>query len=74
MYNGYPLRMTNIVLALARVCTLALLLLSTVEDLAFYEPGDSPPQLRWENDIEVTQWLELLRPFIAVKNLYLSEG
>jgi hypothetical protein len=30
---------------------------------------DSP-----EDDIEDTPWLELLRPFTAVKNLYLSKG
>jgi hypothetical protein len=28
---------------------------------------------RWENNIEKRQWLRLLRPFTAVKNLYLSE-
>ena len=28
----------------------------------------------WKDDIENRQWLELFRPFIAVKNLYLSEN
>ena len=27
----------------------------------------------WQNDIENSQWLELLHPFIAAKHLYLSE-
>jgi len=31
------------------------------------------PDLVWKNDVENGQWLELLRPFTAVKNLYLSE-
>ena len=75
MYNGYPFRMTDLrVLTLARVCTSALPLLSTVKNIAFYEPGDPPSQLQWADDIEVTRWLELLQPFTAVKNLYLSEG
>ena len=75
MYNGYPFRMTDLrVLTLARVSASALPLLSTVKNLAFYEPGGLPSQLQWEDDIEITRWLELLRPFTAVKNLYLSEG
>jgi hypothetical protein len=70
-----PLRISDRqVLALAQVCTLALPLLSKVETLAFYEPGKSPSPLQWEDDIEITRWLELLRPFTAVKKLYLSEG
>ena len=72
--NGYPFNMTDLrALALARVCTLALPLLSAVENLVFYEPGDLSSQLRWEDDIEITRWLEILRPFTAVKNLYISE-
>jgi hypothetical protein len=30
-------------------------------------------QPRWQDDIEDSQWLEVLRPFTAVKYLYLSE-
>ena len=75
MYNGYPFRMTDQrVLTLARVCASALPIFSTVENLAFYEPGDLPSRLQWDDDIEITRWLELLQPFTAVKNLYLSEG
>jgi hypothetical protein len=30
------------------------------------------PRQRWQDDIESSQWLELLRPFTAVKGLYIS--
>ena len=30
-------------------------------------------RLHWQDDIEISQWLELLRPFTAVKDLNLSE-
>jgi len=41
------------------------------ENLFIREPVDS--QLDWEGDIENIEWLELLLPFTAVKNLYLSK-
>jgi len=45
--------------------------LSWVEDL-YIEP--QYPELVWKDDaIENALWLELLRPFITVKNLYLSK-
>ena len=58
--------------SIKQVCNPSLHLLSTVEDLyvehRFCEPD-------WENDeIGNDLWLQLLLPFIAVKNLYLSEG
>jgi hypothetical protein len=57
--------------SIEQVCNLALSPLSTVEDL-YVEHEYS--QLVWKNDaIENTQWLELLGPFTAVKNLYLSK-
>jgi hypothetical protein len=28
----------------------------------------------WKDDVENTQWLELLDPFTALKNLYLTNG
>ena len=31
------------------------------------------PKLDWNDDIENTEWFEVLFPFTAVKNLYLSE-
>ena len=57
--------------SLAQICTLSLHPLSTMEDLYIYEDPDSPPY--WTDGIETTEWLDLLRPFTAVKNLYLSK-
>jgi hypothetical protein len=53
----------------------------TLEDLYIYEGPNvhsyepSVPDWRpdWHYDIEDTPWLDLFHPFIAVKNLYLSE-
>ena len=55
--------------SLQQVCTSCLPPFSILEDLYFGE--DSHPDLK--DSIENRQWLELLRSFIAVKNLYLSE-
>jgi hypothetical protein len=57
---------------LAQICTLSLPLLSTTENLYIHE--DSPSELLdWKDGIENTEWLELLLPFTAVKNFYLSK-
>ena len=56
--------------SMEQVCT-SLPPLSTLEDLYIHERPYS--QLVWKDNIENTLWLELLRPFPAVKNLYLSE-
>ena len=42
-----------------------------VEDLYIF--GDGSPQLHWQDDIETSQWLEVLHPFTAVKGLYISQ-
>jgi hypothetical protein len=58
----------------AQLCSSALLLQSAfkLERLSFYEhPLWST---RWQGDMESTQWMEFLRPFTAVKSLYLSKG
>jgi hypothetical protein len=55
--------------SLAQICTSSLPLLSTTENLYIYEHL----QLDWKDGIENTEWLELLLPFTAVKNLYLSK-
>jgi len=48
--------------------------LSWVEDLYIEPDPHFAPELVWKNDaIENTLWLELLLPFITVKNLYLSK-
>ena len=58
--------------SVAQVCNTSLPLLSTVEDL-YIEHRYS--QLVWKDDaIENTLWLELLLPFTAVKNLYISNA
>jgi hypothetical protein len=57
--------------SVAQVCNSSLHPLSAVEDL-YIEHRYS--ELVWKNDaIEGTLWLELLLPFTAVKNLYLSK-
>ena len=50
----------------AQICTTSLPLLSTTENLFI-------SQLDWKDGIENIGWLELLLPFTAVKNFYLSK-
>ena len=57
--------------SLQQVFTSCLPFLSMTEDLYIYE--NIYPRPVWPDDIENTQWLELLHPFPAVKNLYLSK-
>jgi hypothetical protein len=54
---------------LTQVCTSSLPPVSTLEDLYIHEV--SYPH--WQGDFNNTLWLNLLRLFVAVKNLYLSE-
>jgi len=54
--------------SLAQVCSSSFPLVSTVERLDIWE-GGSP----WTDDMENTQWLELLDPFTALKDLYLTD-
>jgi hypothetical protein len=57
--------------SIEQVCNSSLCLLSTVEDL-YVEHRYS--QLVWKIDaIENTLWLQILLPFTAVENLYLSK-
>jgi hypothetical protein len=56
--------------SIEQVCNSSFHCLSTVENLYI---GRQSSQLIWENDaIENILWLQLLFPFTAVKNLYLS--
>jgi hypothetical protein len=57
--------------SLAQVCSSSFpqALILAVEHL-YIQSGVS--QWRWQGDIESSQWLELLRPFTAVKALYIS--
>ena len=57
--------------AVEQVCTSFLPPVSSVEDLYILEYPIARP--RWQDDVESTLWLEVLRPFVAVKNLYISE-
>jgi hypothetical protein len=57
--------------SLEQVFTSSLPPLTMLKDLYIRE---SPLRLRrWQDDIENTLWLDLLRSFLAVKNLYLSK-
>jgi hypothetical protein len=57
--------------SLAQICTSSLPLLSTTENLYIHEHSQS--QLDWKDGIESTEWLELLLPFTAVKDLSISK-
>jgi hypothetical protein len=59
------------VLFLVQVFTTCLPPLSTLEDLYIYEGTSS--QAHWQDNVENGLWLELLRPFRTVKNLYLDK-
>ena len=56
--------------SLAQTCT-SLRLLLTMENL--YIDGDSNSPFIWNDDVKNTDWLDILLPFTAVKNLYLSK-
>ena len=57
--------------SLEQVCTFCLPPLSMLEDLYISEVPYW--QSDWQDNVENTLWLELLRPFTAVKSFYLSE-
>ena len=57
--------------SLEQVCASSLPPVSTLQDLYIFEDREYPP--RWQDDVENTLWVDLLRPFVAVKNLYLSD-
>ena len=61
--------------SIAQVCAMCLLPFPTVENLRLgvFSVKTLPSELEWKDYVEDDQWLELLRPFTAVKNLYLSE-
>ncbi len=57
---------------MARFCALSLRFLSTVENLYVYE--EIYQDRRWQDDLVPNQWLELLSPFNAMKNIFLTEN
>ena len=56
----------------AQACGSLLSSLPSLEHLGIYKCGLSLSQ--WEDEVRNTQWIELLRPFTAVKNLVLDEA
>jgi hypothetical protein len=58
--------------SLAQVCSRSFPrpFIPAVERLFIVEDGF--PRLHWQDDIENSQWLEVLQPFTAVKDLYVS--
>ena len=61
--------------SVAQICNSFLFPLSTLENLAIYDPQGFlrfPFGLCWQERMDGTQWLGLLHPFSAVRNLYLS--
>ena len=57
--------------SLEQICTSCLPFLSTLKDLYIHEYPYSQPD--WTDNIGNREWLGLLQPFTAVKNVYLSE-
>jgi len=58
--------------SLAQFCSPSFPLISTLEELEIRE--SKLPSSHWKDDMEDTQWLELLNSFNALKNLYLTCG
>jgi len=56
--------------SLAQLCNLTLPPLPTLEHLYIH---CSYMLIHWQTEMENAQWLEILRPFTSVKNLYLSD-
>jgi hypothetical protein len=68
-YTGLDWRLSF----LPRVCSPSLSLISTMEKFHIRESDDSLSSY-WIDDMEDTQWLELLDPFTSLKDLYLTRG
>jgi hypothetical protein len=61
------------ILSLAQVCSTSFPPFPTLEplDIGIHNGWDSP--VKWQDDMEDTQWLDLLHPFTSLKDLVLSE-
>jgi hypothetical protein len=59
--------------SIVQLYTMCLPPLPTVENLRLGLKPGAEPLLAWKDDVANDQWLELLRPFTAVKSLSLSE-
>jgi len=58
--------------SLAQICSSSFLLISALEELEVREHNEVTSS-HWKVDIENAQWLELLKPFTTLKNLYLTD-
>jgi len=58
--------------SLAQICSSSFPPIPTSEDLEIRKYDDLPLS-HWKDDMENAQWLELLDPFCALKNLYLTD-
>src|SRR5216683_794949 len=58
---------------LAQVCSSSFPPLPTLEHLDIVIEMDPDLLLEWQDDMEDTQWLDLLHPFTSVKDLELSK-
>jgi hypothetical protein len=59
---------------LAQACSSLLVPHPNLEHLSIYKSKYEISPLRWQNEVENSQWMELLRPFITVKDLVLDES
>jgi len=59
--------------SLAQVCSTSFPPLSTLEHLDISTEEGPNSLLEWQDDMEDTQWLDLLHPFTSVQDLYLCE-
>ena len=57
--------------SLTQICTFFLPYLLTIENLYIHENLYSPPD--WKDVVEKADWMDILLPFIGVKNLYISK-
>jgi hypothetical protein len=58
---------------LAQACNSLLPPLPCLEHLGIHKSGPQPWPSRWQNEVQTTQWMELLRPFSTVKDLVLDK-
>ena len=57
--------------SMAQLCSLSLPRISTLERLDIRE--GNMPRPYWQDDVESPRWLEFLRPFTALRDLYLDK-
>jgi hypothetical protein len=72
-WSNVTIRSEESVSSLSHICTPSFPPLSTLEHLYIYEFRGIDDDSDWEGGFEDTELLELLRPFTAVKNLYISK-